>query len=320
MGRSDRLRETLEDGQVWLESRALTAANPLFFALRRRLAFRRRGYAESPRSDARPAPEVAAWMGSPRALDVSTRFELGDFRERLSPATYATVHQFADLLDAIFDQVRALGMAIAPAGPDDTPHTGGPGEATGDGGPPLRALDIGSKNFDAAPAIHRVLRRETGGLRPICLTGIEIDAHRVYRSLHSRKDVADYYLSLITEPEAPHRFLAADYLGHADRYHVVTWFKPFLTPYAHLRWGLPARLLRPEAMTRHLLSGLVEGGVAIIVNQNHHEAKIQRDLLNAAGASFHSLTLAEVSRRTDEPAHVHLVRASRDTETATGSA
>lgn len=317
MGLGERIKDAVEDGQVWLESRMLTAANPLFFMLRRKVAFGRSGYAEGPHSDSQPTPDFAKWMTSPAAAQLIHRYELEDFRARMSPGSFASMVRFSDLLSGALDGARhgtsetgnsqtgnsGAAAAIEALRIDDPSEEHQPGTAS----EPLRVLDIGSKNFEAAPAIHRVLRRETGG-RPVRLTGIEIDAHRVYRSLHSRADVARYYLSLIPEPRPGHRYLAADFLTHTDSYDVITWFKPFLTDYAHLRWGLPAHLLRPEPMIRHLLDRLSPNGLAIIVNQNDHEAEIQRGLLSNAGATFTSTIQPDASQPSDRPVHVHIVR------------
>lgn len=283
---SERLADAWEDARVWAECCLLGAANPVFFALRRRLAFGRRGYSESP-GDATPVPHgVRLWLDSGRARELSDRYDLDAVRARLSPAAHAAVLEFADLLDAIL----ATGAVRSPP--------------SREGRERVEALDVGSKNFEAAPALDRVLGAWLGA--PVRLTGLEVDAHRVYRSFHSREDVARYYLSLL-EP-AGHRYVAGDFLEHPDRYDVVTWFKPFLTPYAHLRWGLPRRLLRPSPMARHLVERLRPGGVAIVVNQTRHEADLQRALLRSADADFESFELEDVIRRTDEPAQVHVVR------------
>jgi len=313
MGFGDRIRDAVEDGQVWLESRMLSAANPLFFLMRRKIAFGRKGYSEGPDSDARPTPEFAKWMTSTAAADLIQRYELDDFQARMSPGSLASMVRFADLLAGAIARARQGGFPPLQAPPFVDPFVDpSVDEASTDRPGPLRVLDIGSKNFEAAPAIHRLLHRETGGRRPIELTGIEIDAHRVYRSLHSRADVARYYLSLIPEQSVTHRYLAADFLTHDDVYDVVTWFKPFLTDYAHLRWGLPAHLLRPEPMVKHLLDRLAPGGFAVVVNQNDHEADIQRDLFTRANATFTSTVLPDVSQPADRPVHVHMVRPPTD--------
>lgn len=283
----ERLIERFEDGRAWLESRLLGATNPLFYRLRGALAFRRAGYRED-RCAGLPVDEpLATWVNGDEARRASDDHALRRFAEGLAPATWAASVRVAHLLASILDRV---GMArLACAAP--------------------RALDIGSRNFDYAPGLFALLERRAQSPAQPALTGIEIDAFRVYRTLHSRHDVACYYLSQLPGGERRHRFIAGDLLDHTERYDFITWFKPFLTPYPILRFGLPGRLLQPERLLRHMLARLSPGGVAIIVNQNEYEDAKQRGLLTAAGARCESFVIADPARPIDHPAFAHVLRA-----------
>lgn len=115
--------------------------NPLFFAARQRLAFRRAGYAERPGSG--PALDRAqrVRLAGPRAAELAARYGLEALRPRLADATWLVVLSFADLLD----RVVAFEPALA-----DLPE-------------PAAVLDVGAKNFEAAPALLHVLARAGRG-------------------------------------------------------------------------------------------------------------------------------------------------------------
>jgi len=148
------------------------------------------------------------------------------------------------------------------------------------GGDPLRALDIGSKNFDYVDALAAVLSH--GGRRTVDLTGLEIDPHRRYTDLRTRRAWAEHYCSFV--PGA--RYLPGDLEDHEGSYRVITWFFPFLFRAPLVKWGLPGRLLRPAALLARARALLEPGGVLLIVNLTADEEAEQHRLLGEAGAAF----------------------------------
>lgn len=244
-----------------------SAANALFFRLRQFLGFRRGGYKEHPdRPWALPGRAQAALDGQ-RAADLAGRLGLERYRQSLDRETFLAVLFFSDLLDQGLRHSTLLG--------------GLPAE--------LEILDLGSKNFAAAPALHSVFQAASlppGAVpRRVSVTGIEIDAFRVTRDGHSRADKAAYYLGLLPPSRGirPHRFLAQDLAEHRETYDLVTWFRPFLDSFPLLRWGLPLSLLRPEELFRHALGLVRPGGRLLILNQTAEEAAGQAALIAAAG-------------------------------------
>lgn len=284
-----RLRDSIEESQTWLQERLLAAANPVFFRLRRSIGFRRRGYAESPAEGPAPHPSMRAWLDGPAARELIRAHALEPLVEKLSRESFAAVCRFTSLLRETLDATDI--DAIRP---------------NEDGS--LPALDIGAKNFEVAPAIHAVLTRLSGSPVAPTLTGIEIDAYRVYRSLHSRHDAACYYLSLLPGGLARHRFVAGDLLHHEGRYRFISWSKPFLDSYPLLRFGLPTRLLRPEEMLRHALSLLDDDGICVILNQNQMESDQQRALLDRLGAGYRSCEPHDPAGGAEGRAFAHVVR------------
>jgi len=159
---------------------------------------------------------------------------------------------------------------------------------------PLRALDVGAKNFDYVDGLAAVLGR-VPGLRSaragLEVTGLELDAHRRYTDLRTRRAWADHYASHV--PGA--RYRAGDLLDEAGSYQILTWFFPFVTEFPLRRWGLPRRYFRPQDLFDHALGLLAPGGVLVVVNLNADEARIQRDLgARSRAPSFEAFDLGVV--------------------------
>lgn len=259
-----------------VECALLALANPVFFALRSRLRFRRGGYRET-----RATP-----LTDPVALETLRRCGLDGVIERMSEPTLATTLHVVDLLEAVFTRHPPPSSS------------------------PLRVLDVGCKNFEVAPALLASLA--TRGVRrdAIELTGIELDAYRVYAGGHSRADAATYFLELAAKAGfgGAHRFIAGDVLEHREHYDVITWLHPFVTPTPLLRWGLPLRHLAPERMLAHVASLRAPGGLLVIVNQEPEEAAIQRGLFARVGLDATSFDVASKFPRRHTRCPVHIVK------------
>lgn len=290
------------DIPAWLKMQALACANPLFFALRNRVAFRRAGYEEDPSDERGLTAATRPMLASARATQLTERYALESIRLRITPLTFLNAIHYIDILDQLFAKMPELRDAL-------------PGEDS----VPIDVLDIGAKNFESALALGPVFRsaRVGAGERgEVRLTGVEIDAYRVYRSRHSRADVAIYYLSLVERPESgsPHRFLPEDLLGHEGAYDAITWFHPFLDAYPLLHWGLPRWKLQPEAMFDKMMALLKPGGVAIVVNQEPKEKEMQTEMMERMGVAFESFDIELSFAREKKVAYAHVIRKERNAE------
>jgi hypothetical protein len=273
-------REIAHEIKAQLEMAALALANPLFFALRGMLRFRRAGYAESSaEGHALVPPELKRALASDRARALETRYRIAPtVQQRLSPASLLQVLYFMDLLDTALERAGFAGASLA--------------RLEGDSFAPIDTLDIGAKNFISSIALWHVLEpppaHATPAPRGALLTGVEIDGWRILRGWHSRCDMANYYLGLLPASESArkHTFQTLDFLQLSGQFDFITWFHPFLDAYPLLHWGLPRRLLRPEPMFRHMLARLRPGGVALVVNQEPHENIEQMRLIAAAGPAI----------------------------------
>lgn len=144
-----------------------------------------------------------------------------------------------------------------------------------------RALDVGSQDFRYAFGLSRWLGPKTS------LTGIEIDGHRIYSDLHSRKDHAEAFVAQIAKDPrgGTVRYEVADFLEHQEegKVDVITFFFPFVLEYALLRWGLPRRCFLPNRIFEHARTLLKPGGIAIVMNHTEAERLRQLELLVACG-------------------------------------
>jgi SAM-dependent methyltransferase len=156
----------------------------------------------------------------------------------------------------VLDLVERFVTPVAPAGP---------------------GLDVGSKNGAYLPGLCAA--------RPGRWVGVELDAHRRYLNLATRRGHA---LGLI-QPYPEARYLAGSVLDLEDRYAVVTWFLPFVVVEPLDAWGLPRRFFEPQRLLEHVVERLLPGGVLLIVNQGEREAEAQATLLRSVGATFEAL-------------------------------
>ena len=143
-----------------------------------------------------------------------------------------------------------------------------------------RGLDIGASAWPYLPALLSF----TG----TPWDGVELDAHRRYWSLSTRRAHADFMRRLCADC----RYVSGSLLDVRGRYNRITWFLPFISPVPLHAWGLPQRFFQPLALLRHACSLLEDGGVMLIVNQGERERAAQAGLFSEAG--LHGRELGEL--------------------------
>lgn len=134
-----------------------------------------------------------------------------------------------------------------------------------------RALDVGAKNWTYLAALRSAVA--------LPWDGVELDAHRRYRSGQTRASVAGWRVG--AHPGC--RYLAGPAQAVSGSYQLVTCLLPFVTPVPHARWGLPARWFDPAGHLAHVWSLVQPSGTLVIVNQSEREAEVQAALLHDAG-------------------------------------
>jgi hypothetical protein len=201
-----------------------------------------------PLRDARAS--VAGWSETARRrhAELARRYRMVDWAAVCTPREYQICCYVLDLLDRF----------VAP----------GPLAGRGFG------LDVGAAAWSYLPALV--------SWSEFTWDGVEIDAHRRYWTLTTRRAHARYMMRRIC-PSC--RYVVGSVLDMQDRYDCITWFLPFVraAPLAAAR--LPRRYFAPQRLLQHALSLLARGGALFIVNQGEEEAESQFALLHALGAA-----------------------------------
>ena len=135
----------------------------------------------------------------------------------------------------------------------------------------LSILDIGSKNWSYVKSEYLFFKSFA---KDIILNGIELDAYRLSNKFYTRFEVAMFYTSGLKNAN----FIPGDFLKHEQKYDYIIWILPFITQYPLVRWGLPLRYFKPEAMLKHAYDSLNENGELLIINQGEEEYLIQQNL------------------------------------------
>jgi SAM-dependent methyltransferase len=241
--------------------------NQLTYPLRQALRWRRSGYREQA---ADPAAVLAAHPRRDRLDDLVARYHpaLADRYDA------ANIVENLDVLH-LLDRARALTDWQPPA-------------------TPLHVLDVGSKNFYYAAALHAFWSAQA---QVESLVGVEVDAYRVYRDGFSRHDYAEAYMAGLPGVD----FVACDIRQVHTRAHAITLLFPFVVALPLVRWGLPIGLLAPDAVLRHVWDLLEPGGQLIIVNQDQEEAQEQDAICARVGVPVAARSVLADPILTDRP-------------------
>jgi hypothetical protein len=102
-----------------------------------------------------------------------------------------------------------------------------------------KVFDIGCLDWHYVSSLYQFFYHH--GQTDPWLTGIELDAYRVYEDFHSRYDYAMAYTK-----DIPHcQYLVGDALMHKGQYDIVLLLFPFIISKPLLAWGLPLSYLKP---------------------------------------------------------------------------
>lgn len=144
---------------------------------------------------------------------------------------------------------------------------------------PLRVADIGAKTWHYVRGLEALLRKGYGGPREVLLTGLEIDAFRVYRDFHSRWDWATWHRA----PCPSARYLAMDALHFNEPQDLVFLLLPIMNVDEHLDWGLPLERYQPEVLFSHARRLAGRDGHVVMLNFAYEEPAL--DILAEAHAA-----------------------------------
>lgn len=133
-------------------------------------------------------------------------------------------------------------------------------------------VDVGAKNFYYAATLRHFFK-------PHKLTGIELDAYKLYHDFHTRWSYAQFYIQDFPETD----FVPGDFLKYRERADVITLFLPFVLKYPLVKWTLPGRFFVPQKIFDHAFAVLNPGGRLLMTNQGDEEYVVARKHALASG-------------------------------------
>ena len=136
----------------------------------------------------------------------------------------------------------------------------------------MHVLDIGSKNWFYAKGEYEFFKSFCS---KFLLTGVELDAFRLYANFYSRLEVAKFYTKNLENTQ----YLAKNLLEINQKQDYIIWILPFVSVNPLKYWGLPKRFFEPEKLLNHAYNLLNENGQMLIINQGEIEAELQREFL-----------------------------------------
>jgi hypothetical protein len=178
-----------------------------------------------------------------RSQQLFRRYQLHRWSRTWSVETYREVLGTLDLLDRL---PAPLGMQVS------------------------AALDVGAKNWRYLGALMSWLETRTNSSN-VALTGVEIDAYRLYADLRTRKSYAEYYMETCRSTRFDLKYLASDVRECELACDLIFNFFPFLNEGPHRAWGLPKKLYDPRGFFAHLAGLLPVGGPLILAHQGTWE-------------------------------------------------
>ncbi|MEO7424817.1 MAG: hypothetical protein ABI036_06500 [Fibrobacteria bacterium] len=188
-------------------------------------------------------PDEDAGQAEMRERDLRSRYRLATLADASTRALYRKNLYLLDMLEQAW---------------------GGLGKDEGEGGMPVKALDVGSQDWHYVFALERWLRyRNAPPRRRVELKGVEVDGYGIYPDFRSRKDYALAYAAQTDNPDIVYE--VGDFLQtEGGGVEVLTWFYPFVTRHHLLLWGLPLRFYRPAGLLAKA-AGLVKAGGRMLV-------------------------------------------------------
>ena len=143
----------------------------------------------------------------------------------------------------------------------------------------VNILDIGSKNWYYAKAQYDFF---SGFCNDFLLTGVELDAYRLYSNFYSRFEVAKYYIKGLEKT----KYLAKNLLEINENQNYIIWILPFVSINPLKFWGLPEKFFMPEKLLTHAFNLLKKDGQMLIINQGEKEMELQKGLLEKLNIPF----------------------------------
>lgn len=237
------LRQRRLDQNIWLRWLMLASLrNELFLKLRSKLRFSRRGYREI---------GTEGEEDTNLEREIVSQFSFAVFKRDLSPLQWKRNLATLWLLNH-FTKWAAVQL---------------------DGSAPF--LEVGCQDFSRLPALKYFFRSKKVAAT---MHGLEVDPFPVLSDLHSRWDRAQYYISLLQQPNKnPHacdQFFARDFFTWSQKTKGLICFFPFVTVGPALSWGLPERFGEVRDWLEGIERCLENRGFLFLVHQGLEEERI----------------------------------------------
>ena len=146
--------------------------------------------------------------------------------------------------------------------------------------PGLRIVDVGSKNFYYAQALHAFFE-------PQSFVGIELDGWHLYRGFYTNASYADFYI----KPLPNTNYQVMNFKSYHQPTDGIVWCFPFVIKEDVLDWYLPLHTFEPETLFHHAAEILSPKGFMFMINSGEDEFEIASDLLCRAGFSQAGMTV-----------------------------
>lgn len=235
-----------------------------FFHLRNALKLTRRNYSQTPCRDL----QMDSQETLKRIKALKSRYDVAFEKHLAQSDAFENYH----VLDVLTQAREVLGFEPKPG---------------------LILADAGCKNFYYARALAAFFK-------PALLTGIEVDAYKLYRDFHTRFSYAEFYLRDLTEC----RYRAMDFLKFQEPLDGLTMLLPFVTPYPLVKWTLPLSLFKPKPFFAHAFALVKPGGWLFMMNQSEDEEAAAHKLAETAGFKLKGKMAIRALSERDEPPRV----------------
>ena len=135
-----------------------------------------------------------------------------------------------------------------------------------------RLVDVGSKNFYYAPAIHAFFN-------PGQLTGIELDGFHLYRGFYTNASCANYYVKQLPNTA----YNAINFKDYHEPVDGIVWLFPFVMKEDVVTWYLPLNAFEPDVLFQHARDILMPTGFIFMMNTDLEEFSLAGELLRSVG-------------------------------------
>ena len=227
--------------------------NQIFFSLRSRIAWEGRRYVEKPVETLRHLSDRQRGMIRHLNEKYPIRFE-----ETLNEQNALRNYHLLHLFDEVSERFHWMPSAAS------------------------RLIDVGSKNFYYAPAIHTFFN-------PSQFVGIELDGFHLYRGFYTNASCANYYAKQIPNTT----YQVTNFKNYHASVDGIVWLFPFVLKEDVVTWYLPLHAFEPMTLFQHVREILSPMGFIFMMNTDLEEFSLAESFLRRIGLTQKGLEVYE---------------------------